>query len=67
MLSHFSKFIKPEAHRIGLDSSSSKDLIYTAAQNKDGSIVVVIYNNNNESYEISVELDNTTKSTQIAR
>jgi len=66
LLSHFSKFIKPEAHRIGLDSSSSKDLIYTAAQNKDGSIVVVIYNNNNESYEISVELDNTTKSTQIA-
>jgi glucosylceramidase len=66
LLSHFSKFIKPDAHRIALEGDKTEGLIYTAAKNKDGSIAVVIYNNNSEPYEISIELGNSPKTTHIA-
>ncbi len=42
-LSHFSKYIRPEAKRIGFESSD-ENLMVTAAQNPDGSIAVVILN-----------------------
>lgn len=42
-MAHFSKFIRPGAVRIGLEISD-KDLQATAAQNPDGSIAVVVFN-----------------------
>lgn len=42
-LSHFSKFIRPGAKRIGFDYSGT-ELMVTAAQNPDGSTAVVVFN-----------------------
>jgi glucosylceramidase len=42
-MSHFSKFIRPGATRIGFDLSDAT-LQVTAAQNPDGSIAVVVFN-----------------------
>jgi len=42
-MSHFSKFIRPGAKRIGLDYDGS-GLMVTAAQNPDGSLAVVVFN-----------------------
>lgn len=56
LLSHFSKFIKPGAIRIGLESKIVDGLIHTAALNADGSIVLNIFNRNKENYEINIKL-----------
>jgi glucosylceramidase len=42
-MAHFSKYIRPEAKIIGLENSDDK-LMATAAQNPDGSIAVVLFN-----------------------
>ena len=42
-LSHFSKYIRPEAKRIGFENLD-KELMVTAAENPDGSISVIIFN-----------------------
>ncbi|WP_394357712.1 glycoside hydrolase family 30 protein [Polaribacter sejongensis] len=42
-MAHFSKYIRPEAKVIGLENSD-KELQVTAAQNPDGSIAVVVFN-----------------------
>lgn len=42
-LAHFSKYIRPEAVRIGFDVSD-KELRVTAALNPDGSVAVVLFN-----------------------
>jgi glucosylceramidase len=54
-MSHFSKFIRPGATRIGFDLSDAT-LQVTAAQNPDGSIAVVVFNPSNEIKEITLEL-----------
>ena len=43
VMTHFSKFIRPGATRIGF-KNTDKQLMVTAAQNPDGSIVVVLLN-----------------------
>jgi O-Glycosyl hydrolase len=47
-LSHFSKYIRPGAVRIGFESNND-DLMVTAAQNPDGSIAVVVLNMKEEA------------------
>ncbi|MUU77624.1 glycoside hydrolase family 30 protein [Winogradskyella endarachnes] len=66
LLSHFSKFIRPDAHRIELKSLNSEGLIYTAAKNTDDSISIIIYNKNEEVFNVSLNLDNKTFTTTIA-
>ena len=66
ILSHFSKFIRPEAKRIGLNAIAKEGIIHTAAKNKDGSIAVVIFNRNAEGYKISLALGDQTYMTMIA-
>ena len=66
LLSHFSKFIRPNAVRIDLKSKEIEGLIYTAAKNTDGSLAVVIYNNKNESFEVSMDLEGNNYTTTIA-
>lgn len=60
ILSHFSKFIRPGAVRIGLEGNQVDGVIYTAAINKDGSLVVVAFNKNEEPCEFVVSLEDTT-------
>lgn len=66
LLSHFSKFIRPGAIRIGLDGDQIEGIAYTAAMNTDGSFAVVIFNRNEEPYELSLMLEGSSYQTQIS-
>ena len=55
-LSHFSKFIRPGAKKIGLELSDDS-LLATAAQNPDGSIAVVLLNQGEEIRQIKLSLN----------
>jgi glucosylceramidase len=43
VLTHFSKFIRPGALRIGFENPD-KELMVTAAQNPDGSVAIILFN-----------------------
>ena len=62
-LAHFSKFIRPGAKRIGFQNSSN-ELMVTAAENPDGSIAVIVFNegSNAKTYKLSLLQRETTVS-----
>ena len=55
-MSHFSRFIRPGATRIGFESGDA-DLLVTAVQNTDGTIVIVLCNQNESNKEFELKLD----------
>lgn len=55
-MSHFSKFIRPNAKVIGVDNSD-KDLLVTAAENPNGKISVVIFNETEKEKSIGLLLN----------
>jgi glucosylceramidase len=57
LLGHFSKFIRPGAHRLGVAGDLPDGIHATAARNTDGSIVVVVFNDNAEPVTYAVDLD----------
>ncbi|MFT7238745.1 MAG: glucosylceramidase, partial [Cyclobacteriaceae bacterium] len=63
-LSHFSKYIRPGAQRIGFELSNDV-LMATAAQNKDGSIVIILFNEGMEAQDVKINLGNKFKSITI--
>jgi glucosylceramidase len=65
LLSHFSRFIRPNSKRIGTKGDPIKGITYTAAKNKDGSIVLVIFNKNEEPNQVSISLGADTYSSKI--
>jgi glucosylceramidase len=54
-LSHFSRYIRPGAVRIGF-TNSDEDLMSTAVQNPDGSIVILLLNMGENSRVVSIQL-----------
>ncbi len=64
-LTHFSKYIRPDAVRIGFENTDST-LMLTAAKNPDGSIAVVILNMNPEIKNIKLILGNLSTEIQIS-
>jgi glucosylceramidase len=58
-IAHFSKFIRPGAKRIGFKHSNN-NIMVTAAENPDKSIAVVIFNPNEKTENIQVELNEKT-------
>ncbi|MDB2456647.1 hypothetical protein N9W60_02080 [Flavobacteriaceae bacterium] len=66
LLSHFSKFIRPGAHRIDISGEQAAGLIYTAALNPDNSIAVVVYNKTEEVLELELGLANESYPVKIA-
>lgn len=62
---HFSRFIRPGAVRIGLEVGD-KDLQATAAQNPDGSIAVVLFNEGKESRSVDITLNDSSTSVVIS-
>ena len=54
-MAHFSKFIRPDAKVIGLENTDS-DLMAAAAQNPDGSIAVVVFNEGKTDKSFSLSL-----------
>ena len=61
-MAHFSKYIRPGALRIGFENTD-KNLQVTAAQNPDGSIAVIAFNEGDEEKTIELTLNN--KSTKL--
>ncbi|MFK7969682.1 MAG: glycoside hydrolase family 30 beta sandwich domain-containing protein [Bacteroidia bacterium] len=64
VMTHFSRYIRPGATRIGFDLSDDR-LIATAAQNPDGSIIVVIFNQEAVVQNISLTHNHQNKSFAI--
>ena len=55
-LSHFSKFIRPNATILGVQNPS-KDVMVTAAENPDGTITVIVFNENEKEQNINLEIN----------
>jgi len=64
-MAHFSKYIRPGAVRIGFENPDDT-LMITAAQNTDGSIVVVILNMNLESKNMKLTRGDSSVVVQIS-
>ncbi|MEL6730901.1 MAG: glycoside hydrolase family 30 protein [Bacteroidota bacterium] len=54
-MAHFSKYIRPGAKRIGFENPD-EGLMVTAAQNPDGSIAVILFNQGEEAKDIHLSL-----------
>ena len=65
LLSHFSKFIRPNAKRIEVNGQPINGVAYTAAKNEEGSIVLVVFNGNKEPYKLSLSLDGRVYSSKL--
>ncbi|MBK8566871.1 MAG: glycoside hydrolase family 30 protein [Saprospiraceae bacterium] len=64
-LSHFSKYIRPGAERIGFENPD-KDLMVTAAQNPDGSIAVVLFNPTEKEKQVMISLGEKSSTLKIS-
>lgn len=65
IITHFSKFIRPGAEVIGVDSTD-KNLMVTAAQNPDGSVAVVVFNEGMEQKSFELKTLESTKQISIS-
>jgi glucosylceramidase len=65
VMAHFSKFIRPDAVRIGFENPD-KDIMVTAAQNPDGSVVVVVFNPTETQKSFSITNQESTLNAKIA-
>lgn len=61
-LSHFSKFVRPRANRIDFNNND-EELMITAAQNEDGSLVVIVLNTTMKEKNFRIQLED--RMTQI--
>ncbi len=64
VMTHFSRFIRPGGHRIDF-TTSDENLLVTAVENPDGSVAVVILNQNEESKHITLSLNGSSASLGI--
>lgn len=64
VMSHFSKFIQPNAYRIGC-SNFNNNLQVTAVENPDNSIVVIILNKEKNKQTVQIELNGFSKAIEI--
>ena len=64
-LTHFSKYIRPGAKRIGF-ANTNEALMVTAAENEDGSVVVVVFNEGEENHEFELKLQGKTTRASIS-
>ncbi|WP_026755331.1 glycoside hydrolase family 30 beta sandwich domain-containing protein [Sediminibacter sp. Hel_I_10] len=65
-MSHFSRYIRPGAVRIGLESSDDQ-LMATAAKNTDGSYVVVVFNETEAPKQLTISLEGQSVQLQISQ
>jgi glucosylceramidase len=65
-LAHFSRFIRPNAVRIGINNPD-KDLLVTAAKNVDGTIAVVVFNEGKVKKNMKLIIDNKSVAISIVK
>ena len=63
-MAHFSKYIRPNAMRIGV-SNSNESIMVTAVKNPDDSIAVVVFNEENKIKNFSLKLNKKTINLRI--
>ncbi|WP_115462293.1 glycoside hydrolase family 30 protein [Winogradskyella aurantiaca] len=64
-MTHFSKFIRPGAQVIDISTSKESSLMITAVQNPDGSIAVVVFNDNENKKAFQLSLNGQIVSLEI--
>lgn len=64
-MTHFSRYIRPDAVRIGFENPD-EDLMITAAQNPDGSIAVIVLNMGLEQKDLQILLDGNDTQVQVS-
>lgn len=64
VMSHFSRFIRPEAVRIGV-ANPNTEVMCTAALNKDGSTVVILFNPDGKSKDIALNYNGKSINTHL--
>lgn len=64
-MAHFSKYIRPGAKVIELDKPDDKKFMVTAAKNPDGSIAVVIFNEEPKARDFNLTLNDKTTTLHI--
>jgi glucosylceramidase len=57
VMTHFSKFIRPNAQRIGFKTTNTQ-LHTTAVKNVSGNIIVIIYNESKMANNIQLNIEN---------
>lgn len=65
-LTHFSKFIRPGAVRIGFELSDNDQFMATATLNPDGSIALVVLNMNDEIRNLNISINGKKSKVQIS-
>nr|WP_299338394.1 glycoside hydrolase family 30 protein [Allomuricauda sp.] len=63
-LTHFSRFIRPGAVRIGFEKTD-EDILVTAAENPDGTIAMVVFNEGLTSKSFEIEMDESSQRIDI--
>ena len=63
-MAHFSKYIRPGAERIGF-TNSDDSIMVTAAKNPDGSIAVVVFNQDSDAKNFNLSLNKSSIDIQI--
>jgi glucosylceramidase len=63
-MAHFSKYIRPGAVRIGFENPD-ESIMVTAAKNTDGSIAVVVFNQDSEAKDFKLSLNESNVDIQI--
>lgn len=66
LLSHFSKFIRPGAKRVATEGNLGEGVVYTAAENPEGSIAVVIFNRTQEEKTFWLNIEGETHYHRLA-
>jgi len=64
VMSHFSKFMRPGAVKIGC-AIDNKELVATAVKNPDNSIALVVFNPTDKNQNLEIKLTNQTKHISI--
>ena len=64
VMSHFSKFMRPGAVKIGC-TINHKELMSTAVKNTDGSIAIALFNPTDEKYTVKINVNNEVKTIAI--
>jgi glucosylceramidase len=65
LLSHFSKYVRPGAVRIGLTTQLPEKVYATAMQNPDGSVALILFNDNTTPAKITLQIGETSATTRL--
>lgn len=65
VMSHFSRFIRPGAKRIGVEILD-KEIQTTAVKNPDGSIVVIVFNPSETKHNLEININKKQKNVSIS-